>query len=46
MDWRGVDERLIRCCELLLILDFLERYDLLVVIYLPMPNLPVRYSNT
>jgi hypothetical protein len=41
MDWRGVDERLIRCYELLLILDFLERYDLLVVIYFSMPNLPV-----
>jgi hypothetical protein len=28
MDWRGVDERLIRRGELLLSLDFLERYDL------------------
>jgi hypothetical protein len=28
MGWRGVDERLIRCGELLLSLDFLERYDL------------------
>jgi hypothetical protein len=46
MDWRCVDERLIKRGELLLSLDFLERYDLLVVIYLPMPNLPVRYPNT
>jgi hypothetical protein len=29
MDWRCVDERLIRCGELLLLsLDFLESYDL------------------
>jgi hypothetical protein len=28
MDWRCVDERLIRCGELLLSLDFLESYDL------------------
>jgi hypothetical protein len=28
MDWRCVDERLIRRGELLLSLDFLERYDL------------------
>jgi hypothetical protein len=28
MDWRGVDERLIRRGELLLSLDFLESYDL------------------
>jgi hypothetical protein len=28
MDWRVVDERLIRRGELLLSLDFLERYDL------------------
>jgi hypothetical protein len=28
MDWRSVDERLIRRGELLLSLDFLERYDL------------------
>ena len=28
MGWRCVDERLIRCGELLLSLDFLERYDL------------------
>jgi hypothetical protein len=28
MDWRGFDERLIRRGELLLSLDFLERYDL------------------
>jgi hypothetical protein len=28
MYWRGVDERLIRCGELLLSLDFLESYDL------------------
>jgi hypothetical protein len=27
MDWRGVDERLIRRGELLLSLDFLESYD-------------------
>lgn len=27
MDWKSVDERLIRRGELLLSLDFLERYD-------------------
>jgi hypothetical protein len=27
MDWCAVDERLIRCGELLLSLDFLEDYD-------------------
>ena len=27
MDWNRVDERLIKCGELLLSLDFLERYE-------------------
>ena len=45
MDWKVVDERLIRCGELLLSLDFLDGYDELEAMNRKKVGHPYRFTN-